>query len=61
MVEENNDGGNGGACKCVVLDMGEENRLDSREGSPTMVEEHVHDDKGSDATEPECVDHEGYR
>jgi len=39
--------------------MGEENHPDAREVSPTMVEEHVHDVKGCDATEPECVDHEG--
>ena len=59
MVEKNNDGGNGGACNCVAPGMGEENRPDAREGSPTMVEESVHDVKGDDATEPVCLDHEG--
>jgi len=59
MVEENNDGGIGGACNCVAPEKGEENRPDAREGSPIMIKESVHDVKGDDATEPVCVDHEG--
>lgn len=59
MVEENNDGGIGGACNCVAPEKGEENRPDAREGSPIMIEESVHHVKGNDATEPICVDHEG--
>ena len=61
LVEENNDGGNGGAgtCNFVTPGMGEENHPDAREGSPKVVEESVHDVNGDDATEPVCVDHEG--
>ena len=59
MVDENNDGGNRGACNCVAPGMGEEKHPDAREGSPTIVEESVHDVSRDDATEPACVDHEG--
>ena len=64
MVEENNDGGNGGACNCVAPGRGEENHpdardalRDAREGSPTMKS--VHDVSGDDAIEPVGVGHEG--
>ena len=58
LIEENNDGKNGVAY-CVSPAMGEENHPDARDGSPTMVEESVHDVKGDDCTEPVCVGHEG--
>lgn len=66
MVEENNDGGNGGVCNCVVFGMGEENYFDVRdffgdvrEGFLIMVKEGVYDVNGDDVIELVCIDYEG--